>query len=416
LKIKIRSPIVLEKNNKRSENNLLRDAFLGLYDGLMCPVGYVKLSDCPEIQTAANRIAELISSMTIHLLENSDLGDKRITNALSRKIDIEPNRYTNHKEFYFAIVKNMLLGNGNSIVYPKMKNGYIEDLIPFEMPSVSLIEDGYGYYVSYKGVNYKHDEVLHFRANVNENKPWLGQGYKLLLKDIATNLKQGETTKRKILESPKPSIVVKVDALTEEFASAKGREKLAEQYLSSSETGKPWLVPADLVDVVPISTLSLKDVAINETLSLDKRAAASIFGVPPYLVGVGEFNKNEFNNFIDLIILPIAKTIEQELSRKLLISENLFFKFNSRSLKSYNLSELVSAGAEMVDRVALSRNEWREWLGLPPNEDMQELIALENYIPSEQLGKQKKLVGNDEDNEDDNDEKKLSGGDNDDDE
>ena len=55
---------------------------------------------------------------------------------------------------------------------------------------------------------------------------------------------------------------------------------------------------------------------------------------------------------------------------------------------------MVSAGAEMVDRMALRRNEWRGWLSLPPDQDMEELLALENYLPQDRLGDQGKLVQN----------------------
>ena len=44
--------------------------------------------------------------------------------------------------------------------------------------------------------------------------------------------------------------------------------------------------------------------------------------------------------------------------------------------------------------MAMRRNEWRDWAGLPPDADMDELLALENYLPQDKLGDQKKLVGN----------------------
>ena len=67
---------------------------------------------------------------------------------------------------------------------------------------------------------------------------------------------------------------------------------------------------------------------------------------------------------------------------------------NPWSLYSYSINELVSAGAEMVDRMALTRNEWRAWLNLPPKEGMDELLALENYLPVDRLGDQGKLIQN----------------------
>ena len=53
---------------------------------------------------------------------------------------------------------------------------------------------------------------------------------------------------------------------------------------------------------------------------------------------------------------------------------------------------MVTAGGAMVDRMALRRNEWREWLGLPPDAEMDELLVLENYLPQDRLGDQKKLT------------------------
>lgn len=91
----------------------------------------------------------------------------------------------------------------------------------------------------------------------------------------------------------------------------------------------------------------------------------------------------------------MAQNIQQELTQKLLISPDLYFRFNSWSLYSYSMTEMVEAGGQMVDRMALRRNEWRNWLGLPPDPDMDDLLALENYVPADRLGDQAKLNGGD---------------------
>jgi hypothetical protein len=131
---------------------------------------------------------------------------------------------------------------------------------------------------------------------------------------------------------------------------------------------------------------------IKDTLELDKRSVAALFGVPSFLVGVGTYNRDEYDNFITTKIMAIAQTLQQEMTRKLLWATDLFFRFSPRSLYAYKLPELISAGAAMVERQAMRRNEWRDWLGLPPDGEMNEIIALENYIPASRLGDQKKLL------------------------
>lgn len=355
--------------------------------------GYHSLKDCPEIQTAVNRVADLISSMTIHLMTNTKDGDVRIKNELSRKIDISPNKLTTRKQWVYAIVRNIMLdGDGNCIQLPHYDaKGYLDDLEPFDMTQTNIIKDTYGYHVNYGGRTFMPDEVLHFVDNPDPQHPWIGQGYRVLLKDVAKSLGQATKTKNDLMSSPTPSIIVKVDGLTEEFSSVAGRKKLSSQYLDSSENGQPWFIPAEAFSVEQVKPLTLNDLAIKDSISIDKSTAAAIVGVPPFLVGQGEFNKDAFNNFISSDVLPKARGIEQELTRKLLLNPDWYFRFNPRSLYSYSLTEIAEVAANYVDRAIIDRNEARDWSGWTPREGLSELAILENYIPYAKIGEQGKL-------------------------
>ena len=373
------------------------------YDTL-CTSGYTSLSQNPEIVACVDRIAKLVSSMTIQLMRNTDRGDVRERNELAKKIDVYPNSNMTRQTFVHWIVKTMLLeGNGNAVVIPRygFRDGryFLDNLIPAPPEVVTFIPDGlYDYKVFVEGREYEPNDVLHFLSNPDSFYPWLGDGYRVALKDVANNLKQALATEKGFMSSKwKPSIIVKIDALTEEFASPEGRARLLDEYINTNQAGEPWLIPAEQFDVQEIRPLSLSDLALSDMVQLDKKTVASILGVPPFVLGVGDFKKDEWNNFIATTIMPIAKGIEQELTKKILTSPDLYFRFNPRSLYNYSITEMVSAGAQMVDRMAMRRNEWRDWVGLPPDPDMDELLALENYIPQDRLGDQKKLIGGEED-------------------
>lgn len=344
----------------------------------------------------ADVYAEMISSMTLHLMQNTENGDVRVQNELSKKLDINPHPLMTRKAWVYNIVWTMMLdGDGNQVTYPVYTpNGLLDKLEPLKPSRVVFQDTPDGYIIRYGDKTFRPDEVLHFTVNPDPERPWIGTGYKIVLRDVVKGLRQAGATKQKLMESPAPSIIVKVDGLTEEFASAEGRKKLRTQYIDSSENGEPWFIPAEAFDVTSVKPLTLNDLAIKSNMELDKRTVAGIFGIPPFLVGVGEFKADEFNNFISSRIMPKAQGIQQELTRKTLVSPDLYWRFNPRSLYSYALTDIITAGEAMVERAAMTRNEWRDWIGLNPRDDMEDVIVLENYLPVDRLGDQKKLVDN----------------------
>lgn len=368
---------------------------LWLKDGDISCVGYTPLDKNPEVVTACRKIAELIGMLTIHIMENTDSGDRRIVNELSAKLDINPNPVMTRKTFVEAVVENLLLyGDGNSIARVTTTNGYIGGIYPVPAAKVSFTAVGdYNYTVSIDGKTYNSDDVLHFRLGTDKDYLWKGRGLRVILKDLVQNLKQASKTENQFFASKwKPSVVVKVDALTDEFSSPAGRKKLLEDYVSSSEVGEPWMIPADQISVEQIKPLTLSDLALADNVILDKKTVAAIVGVPAFLLGVGEYNKQEWNSFVNTTIKSIVTGLQQEMTKKLIISPKWYVRFNILSLLDWDIQTISTVFCALADRGFVTGNEVRDKIGMSPKEGLDELRILENYIPNDMSGQQKKLV------------------------
>lgn len=371
-----------------------------LFDEICNGGGYTPVSKIPEVMTLAYRIASILASGTIHLMENRADGDRRIVNELSRVFDINPEMNMTRATWMQAVVMNLLLyGNGNSVVVPHTYKGILQGLEPISASRVSFMPVG-GSYRKYKilidGKPRDPSDVVHFRDNPDSFYLWKGQGILVTLQKILDNLVQAEKTENAFLRTEyKPNVIIRVDSDTEELSTPTGRQKIINDYIKTAEAGEPWIIPTDMFQVEQVKPLSINDLAINDSLTLNKKAVAAMFGAPAFMLGVGEYKRDEWNQFIQTRIMGLAKLLMQEMTQKLIINPNWYLQMNVWSFLDYDLksvSDVLLAGS---DRGFVNGDEWRDRMNLAPA-GLKDYRVLENYIPWDMSGMQKKLVGGDE--------------------
>lgn len=355
--------------------------------------GYTRLIDCPAVQAAVCGLADIVSSAPIQLMRNTEDGDIRVKNDLAAFVDHHPYRWGSRRQLIHWTICTMLTeGNGEAFWLPVYEDGVLIDLCP--MPgaySEGACTDWY-YHILWQGRVYQPDEVLHFVYRPELARPWKGYGLRASLREVSKNLSQASATRRGFLSSRwKPPLIIKVNSDAGDLATEEGRKKIEESYLSRSETGAPWIIPAELMEVSQVKPLSLTDLAIADNVDIDSRAVASIVGVTPYMVGVGGYNDSEHNHMIKTTATSLANIITQEMTSKLLVDPAMYFKVSTRRLYAYSLQELSTVGANLYVRGIMTGNEIRDWMELGPMEGLNQLVMLENYIPAGMIGQQKKL-------------------------
>lgn len=360
--------------------------------------GYTRLIDAPDVSACMNRIIGPISAATIYQMENTEQGDKRIRDELSRMVDINPCPGLGYRTLLINWILTTMLGEGDGNAYCLIDYGRTAwdpwRLIP--MPgatTVSVGPIGYGeYQVRWNGSHFDPSEVLHFRLFSDPDRPFHGRGFRVQAIQIAKSLAETDALKRSLSRpNYKPPIAVMVNS-DSDLSDSEKREKFRQAYLDDTGSGKPWILPGDLVKLETIKPLSLADLAVKDTVEMDKRALCGVFGVPPFLLGLGAFNLQEYNLFVNSVLLPIVSGIEQELTAKLLADRpDRYFRFSRRRLYNYDLAQLIKIDCSMADRGYLTGDEVREDADRDPA-GLTEFKVLENYIPYDMSGAQKKLL------------------------
>lgn len=413
-----------------------------VHEGLsVLPTGWSNLSNRPEVIAGVDKIANLVASLTIKIMENqvddkgNKLGDKNVNNGLAAKLDQAPNSFMTRNAFIKNLIYTLYLnGDGNAICIVDLhkgnltkyiddiKNGrenYIENIVPVEPSKVFFYRtDEYyekkgitsPYYITINGKVIDPRNVLHFRIGADPEFIYKGTGPRVPLSTVSGKLARIDALEKEYLTNAYfPSFILKWNAYSggteserKEFASK--LDKIFKGWNKDRKPGDILNVPNMDANIEQVKPMSLNDLAIKDSKELSNKTVASLLGVPLFIIdGSNKYDNDEYNQFIKSTIVPLSQMISQELTNKLVINHNQYIKLDCAKLYKYDAAE-IAMYKNLVTTGAITRNELRDKIGMEPsdNEGMNDFIALENYIPVDKLGDQKKLYqdeGGDKSNE-----------------
>lgn len=133
-------------------------------------------------------------------------------------------------------------------------------------------------------------------------------------------------------------------------------------------SGKMKFLPFDL-KLEPISQTA-NDAALIDTRTFNVEDIARYFNIPVSLLTDNNQNAEAIMlQFLTQTLSPYIVLFEDELNRKLIQDDDLYFDFDERAVIRVDMKSTAEYLKTLVDSAIISVNEARELLGLPLRED-----------------------------------------------
>lgn len=283
----------------------------------------------------------------------------------------EPNPLMTGKVMQEKIATQLELNNNAFILIVRNDDGIPNNLYPIPAISVESIYKNDIMYLRFalrngKSYTFPYNEIIHIRQDFNANDVFGDSPVSAItdLMEVAGVLDQG------IVKAIKNSAVVRwlltYNAALRPEDLKRNVKEFVDNYLSvESET-----LGAAGVDAKATATqVEPKDIMPNAA-QIDKttKRILSFFNTNEKIVQ-SSYNENEWNSYYEAVIEPVAIQMSEEFTRKLFTRKERSFGnkiyFEAANLQCASISTKLGLQA-MVDRGALTPNEWRETFNLSP--------------------------------------------------
>ena len=357
------------RNISKTRFELIEDRGNGFYswNGTIYKSDIVRACIRPKVKAIGKLIPQ-------HIRNNNVEGFKVDPEVYIRFLYEEPNPYMSGQVFREKMATQLALNNNAFALLVRDENGYPIEMYNIPCTGVEAIYNSLGdLFLKFtnrngKVVTYPYTDIIHLRQDINENDIFGDSPREVLL----PLMEVVSTTDQGIVKAIRNSGIIKWllkfnSSMRPEDVTKKTNE-FTENFLNIENSGGA----AGVDSKVDAKQIEPKDYVPNAAV-IDRTTQRiySFFNTNEKIVQ-SKYNEDEWNSYYESEIEPLAMQWSNEDTRKIFtrrergFGNKIIYSANNLQYASMNTKLGLQA---MVDRGALTPNEWREVLNLPPVED-----------------------------------------------
>jgi len=359
------------------------------------------------VYTSCKILAEDIGSLPLNIYRNEEDNSKTLEKKDYRYslLHYNPNNYTTSNTFFTTLeyIRN-IKGNAFARIY-KDGNGFITSfsvVAPWKIFAYKIVDNEL--YYSYRdNINDKNgtlinsNEFLHFRT-LSDDGIWGTNPIEKLRLNLSTTYKAFHTID-KFYDNNATSPKALKTSIPEGINPKEWQEKIADftaKYGGFKNAGKVISLPpfTELQDI----TLNFADAEFIATIRFNADQIASLYKIPPHLVG--NFESSKFNNLEQLqlnykinTLRPILRMYRQELEHKLLTTEERIagksIEFNAMAVTETDSKTRIENYKQLFSIGALTPNDVLKYEGGKAYEGGNEHYLMTNLMSVEKYNNKK---------------------------
>lgn len=354
------------------------------------------------VWACARLVSQSIGTMPLFLYKRQSNGGRKklARDALYRILHTKPNPYMSAAEYWTAVVLSVLFWGNSFSKIGRNAEGTVVSLMPLRPDWVTVrVEEDYRLVFVYRDEagnlqELTQDEVFHVKGFSLDG--FVGISCLAQARNsMGISLALEEAAGRVFVNGMKPGGVLSVDTILKAEDRERMRSQLAEQFSGAVNSGKTMILEGGLK--FEAVTMNPEDAQMLESRSYSVEELCRWFNVPPFMIGHTEKStswgsgiEEQKNGFVTFTLQPLARLIEQAISRQLIGPEDedvVYAEFNFESMLRGNSVQRAQYLSTMTTNGLMTRDEGRERENLPPMGGNAAVLTVQSaLVPLDKLG------------------------------